>query len=392
MACQKPRLGCVKHSDVVGQGSGPQAHMAQPYRSPAQPSPMSPYPGLRPGLSFSKNDRGYTFTVMPPSLDADREALVRPKRVPAPSKRLTDASNSATPELSAHLEAIALKRAEDAKRLAEDITTAPATSSSHFVTPTKRSQNTDSSGSGYDTDCSAAQKPPKKKKSHSSQSVIISSDSEDSRAAPATAKKNQAPDPVNDDGFLADINIASLSNDEIKQKPDRKGQDVDNFFSPKYSEPGVDGKPRTYRNCTLCSKKGPRKRFLAYNKWAQDQLAVTVPSDDSTPTPSLVTPTNPNSDAASLSVKKELLVPAPTKKTRQPSVKPMRIGTKVTPRNLCALDWQANGHQREPASAFALYWNSLSTSIKEEYKRKATAQISSSSTLQGNDGGNEHDD
>ncbi|KAG1869618.1 hypothetical protein F4604DRAFT_1927021 [Suillus subluteus] len=61
----------------------------------------------------------------------------------------------------------------------------------------------------------------------------------------------------------------------------------------------------------------------------------------------------------------------------------MRIGTKVTPRNLCALDWQANGHQCEPASVFALYWNNLSTSIKEEYKQKATAQVSSSSTLQG---------
>ncbi|KAG1742360.1 uncharacterized protein EDB91DRAFT_1081524 [Suillus paluster] len=210
---------------------------------------------------------------MPPSLNPDNEASVWPKRVPAPSKRLTDASNSATPELSTHLEAIALKRAEDAKRLAEDArpvsqglttasTTPPATSSSHSVTPAKRSQNTDSSGSGDDTDCAAVPKPPKKKKSHRSQSVIISSDSEDSCAAPAKAKKNQAPDPVNDDGFLADINIASLSNDEIKQKHDRKGQDVDNFFSSKYSEPGIDGKPRTYRDCTLCSKKGPHKHFV----------------------------------------------------------------------------------------------------------------------------------
>jgi hypothetical protein len=69
------------------------------------------------------------------------------------------------------------------------------------------------------------------------------------------------PDPVNDDGFLANINIASLS-DEIKQKYDKRGQDVDNFFSSKYSEPGIDGKPRTYRDCTLCSKKGPRKHFV----------------------------------------------------------------------------------------------------------------------------------
>ncbi|KAG1741344.1 hypothetical protein EDB19DRAFT_1908030 [Suillus lakei] len=187
-------------------------------------------------------------------------------------------------------EAIALKQAKDARPVSQGLTTAsttpPATSSSHSVTPAKRSQNTDSSGSGDDTDCVVVPKPPKKKKSHRSQSVIISSNSEDSHAAPAKAKKNQAPDPVNNDGFLADINIASLSNDEIKQKHDRKGQDVDNFFSPKYSKPGIDGKPRTYHDCTLCSKKGPCKHFvkdlsmchqhlekdhkLAYNKWAQD--------------------------------------------------------------------------------------------------------------------------
>ncbi|KAG2348564.1 hypothetical protein BDR05DRAFT_527547 [Suillus weaverae] len=76
--------------------------------------------------------------------------------------------------------------------------------------------------------------------------------------------------------------------------------------------------------------------------------------------------------------------------------------------NLCALDWQAKGHQREPASAFALYWNNLSASIKEvcatsqtpsranalhqEYKRMAAAQIGSSLTLQGRDSENEHHD
>jgi hypothetical protein len=77
-----------------------------------------------------------------------------------------------------------------------------------------------------------------------------------------SGKKCADLDPVKDDGFLADINIASLSNDEIKPKHDRKGQDVDRFFGAKYSEPGVDGKLRTYRDCTLCSKKGPCKRFV----------------------------------------------------------------------------------------------------------------------------------
>ena len=49
---------------------------------------------------------------------SNQEAPLRAKRAPAPSKKLTDTSNTATPELSAHSEAIALKRAEDAKHLA----------------------------------------------------------------------------------------------------------------------------------------------------------------------------------------------------------------------------------------------------------------------------------
>ncbi|KAJ8596428.1 hypothetical protein M405DRAFT_856488 [Rhizopogon salebrosus TDB-379] len=97
----------------------------------------------------------------------DQETSAWPKRVPAPSKRLTDTSNSATPELSAHLEAIALKRAEDAKRLAKDARPVPQGD--------KRSRNADSSGTSEDdTDHSTVPKPPKKKKSHSSRSVIIS--------------------------------------------------------------------------------------------------------------------------------------------------------------------------------------------------------------------------
>lgn len=63
-------------------------------------------------------------------------------------------------------------------------------------------------------------------------------------------------------------------------------------------------------------------------------------------------------------------------KKRQPSVKPMRVSKNITARNICALDWQANGHQREPASAFALYWINLSASIKEEYKTKTATRVS----------------
>jgi hypothetical protein len=61
-------------------------------------------------------------------------------------------------------------------------------------------------------------------------------------------------DAVDDEGFLADINIVNLSNDETgpQRREKGRGQDVDHFFGAKYSEKGVDGKPRTYRDCTLC--------------------------------------------------------------------------------------------------------------------------------------------
>ncbi|KAG2108685.1 uncharacterized protein F5147DRAFT_760907 [Suillus discolor] len=48
--------------------------------------------------------------------------------------------------------------------------------------------------------------------------------------------------------------------------------------------------------------------------------------------------------------------------------------------NLCALDWQSNGHQKEPASVFAFYWNGLSKADKEVYKCKAAAQLKSAAS------------
>ncbi|KAG1858320.1 hypothetical protein C8R48DRAFT_775267 [Suillus tomentosus] len=80
---------------------------------------------------------------MPPLLNPD--APVRAKRVPAPSKRLTDAANTATPELSTHLEAVNLKQASAPP------TTVPATS--HSV----------SSSSEEDSDYSATPKRPQMK-------------------------------------------------------------------------------------------------------------------------------------------------------------------------------------------------------------------------------------
>ncbi|KAG2130034.1 hypothetical protein BD769DRAFT_1666966 [Suillus cothurnatus] len=46
-----------------------------------------------------------------------------------------------------------------------------------------------------------------------------------------------------------------------------------------------------------------------------------------------------------------------------------------TARNLCALEWQSNGHQKEPASVFATYWNGLSNTNKGVYKCKAALQF-----------------
>ncbi|KAG1830096.1 hypothetical protein EV424DRAFT_1376898 [Suillus variegatus] len=100
--------------------------------------------------------------------------------------------------------------------------------------------------------------------------------------------------------------------------------------------------------------------------------AVVPPSHNITPVsmPDL----SSSSDSTSLSVKMELVVgthantidskPDAIKK-RQPSTKPMRMSPKITAWNLCALEWQSNGHQKEPASVFATYWNRLPTADKE---------------------------
>ncbi|KAG2090802.1 hypothetical protein BD769DRAFT_1679541 [Suillus cothurnatus] len=108
------------------------------------------------------------------------------------------------------------------------------------------------------------------------------------------------------------------------------------------------------------------------------------PSHESTPTSTI--PNTPSStDAASLAVKAELINQASTTietkarpntiKKRQPSTKPMRVSSKITARNLCAVEWQSNGHQKESASVFATYCNGLSSTDKEVYKRKAALQV-----------------
>ncbi|KAG1887468.1 uncharacterized protein F5891DRAFT_1199872 [Suillus fuscotomentosus] len=124
--------------------------------------------------------------------------------------------------------------------------------------------------------------------------------------------------------------------------------------------------------------------------------------------PTIITPpSNDPSDtnAASLAVKMELLVATPTEpipgainskaqpaKKRQPSTKPMRVSSKITARNLCALEWQSNGHQKEPASVFATYWNSLSKTDKEVYKHKAALQLGSAGPTERNGAGDDADE
>ncbi|KAG1724380.1 uncharacterized protein EDB91DRAFT_1255243 [Suillus paluster] len=132
--------------------------------------------------------------------------------------------------------------------------------------------------------------------------------------------------------------------------------------------------------------------------------AITPPSNGST---SVSIPDGPSStDTASLAVKVELLAankkstpittdskPRPEAiKKCQPSTKPMCVSAKITAQNLCALDWQMNRHQRDPASVFAMYWNSLSNTNKEVYKHKAVLQLNSSGAVQEGGTGDDADE
>ncbi|KAG2054060.1 hypothetical protein BDR06DRAFT_955647 [Suillus hirtellus] len=123
--------------------------------------------------------------------------------------------------------------------------------------------------------------------------------------------------------------------------------------------------------------------------------------------PTIITPPfNDPSDtnAASLAVKMELLVVTPMEpipgainskaqpaKKHQLSTKPMCVSSKITVRNLCALEWQSNGHQKELASVFATYWNSLLKTDKEVYKHKAAVQLGLAGPTKRNGAGHDAD-
>ncbi|KAG2348631.1 hypothetical protein BDR05DRAFT_996002 [Suillus weaverae] len=110
-----------------------------------------------------------------------------------------------------------------------------------------------------------------------------------------------------------------------------------------------------------------------------------------------------SSDSASLAVKMELVGMTHTEHTkpminskldvikkRQPSTKLMCVSPKITVWNLCTLEWQSKGNQKEPASVFTTYWNGMSTADdKEVYKRRASVQVASLGLVQV---GDNHDD
>ncbi|KAG2079795.1 hypothetical protein BD769DRAFT_1685870 [Suillus cothurnatus] len=112
------------------------------------------------------------------------------------------------------------------------------------------------------------------------------------------------------------------------------------------------------------------------------QSAVIPPSNMIVSMPEVQSST----DAASLAVKVKLVGATCAKQTKttividskpdtikkcQPSTKPMCVGAKITVQNLCAFDWQSNGHQKEPATVSASYWNELSKVNKERMNAKS---------------------
>ncbi|KAG1858406.1 hypothetical protein DFJ58DRAFT_726660 [Suillus subalutaceus] len=127
---------------------------------------------------------------------------------------------------------------------------------------------------------------------------------------------------------------------------------------------------------------------------SESHSAMIPPFNENTPVS--VPGVQSNTDAVSLAVKVELVGTTHTEQTKtaivvsdskpnsikkhQPSTKPMRVSPKITARNLCALDWQSNSHQKEPATVFASYWIGLSKADKEIYKCKAAVQLKSAAS------------
>ncbi|KAG1758719.1 hypothetical protein EDD22DRAFT_956580 [Suillus occidentalis] len=103
---------------------------------------------------------------------------------------------------------------------------------------------------------------------------------------------------------------------------------------------------------------------------------------DCEPTPPPSTDKGKGKEVPIVEVKNPLSNLVMKPRPRPLSSKPMCVSPKITAWNLCALEWQSNGHQKELASVFAAYWNRLPTADKELYKHKAAVQLASSAQAQ----------
>ncbi|KAG2339802.1 hypothetical protein BDR05DRAFT_1003127 [Suillus weaverae] len=139
-----------------------------------------------------------------------------------------------------------------------------------------------------------------------------------------------------------------------------------------------------------------------------NQISTSISIDSPTAltsgtSPILAPPSTPScTDAASVAVKAELInqssmtikmkVHPNTIKKCQPSTKPMHVSSKIKAQNLCTIKWQLNGHQKEPASVFATFWNGLLTTDKEVYKHKVALQLNSVGATEGSGAGDDVDE
>ncbi|KAG2348245.1 hypothetical protein BDR05DRAFT_944405 [Suillus weaverae] len=181
-----------------------------------------------------------------------------------------------------------------------------------------------------------------------------------------------------------------------------KGKEVPSLVEVKNPLSNLVLKPRP----KLIARKVPTTSTDSSTSLTSGDIPTTItpPSNGST---SVSIPDRPlSTDTASLAVKVELLAadkkPTPIMinlkgrpeaiKKHQPSMKPMRVSTNITAQNLCALDWQMNGHQRDPASVFVMYWNGLSNTDKQVYKHKVVLQLTSSGAIQEGGTGDDADE
>ncbi|KAG1796664.1 uncharacterized protein HD556DRAFT_1306860 [Suillus plorans] len=183
----------------------------------------------------------------------------------------------------------------------------------------------------------------------------------------------------------ASESTSSLRHDKGKQKEIPSDVEIRSPLDGLIIEPKATSSS-AYSATTLASKPSSSDTSLPTTAVPSPDLPS---SNNDSCAPVVLRPTSSATNATSLALKKELVAtdselhkPEPPKK-RQPSSKPMRVTANVTARNLCALDWQQNGNQTEPACVFAAYWNKLSNADKEAYKRKAAAAcLNSSSSAQ----------